>query len=185
MHISTQLIQIYPREYGWWSCGKEKLSIPLEAHHKAQLSKIFKFSGKKSKELEFVYLLANPVETAYSASKIKSFPSTNDLSKCGKESGSSHLFGVGPGEADKTTLVQELSKAIIFCLRSYPCKISHSNSANQELSYRSRWCAEEKLHFTPGHTLRQLKRDEGLFPPHLPRRVSSEVRLENCTQVLG
>ena len=26
---STQLIQSYPREYGWWSCSKEKLSIPL------------------------------------------------------------------------------------------------------------------------------------------------------------
>ena len=26
-------------------------------------------------------------------------------------------------------------------------------------------CAEEKLHFTPVHTLRQLKRDEALFPP--------------------
>ena len=27
------------------------------------------------------------------------------------------------------------------------------------------WCAEEKLHFTPVHTLRELKRDEVLFPP--------------------
>ena len=27
------------------------------------------------------------------------------------------------------------------------------------------WCAEEKLHFTPVHTLRQLKRDEALIPP--------------------
>ena len=25
------------------------------------------------------------------------------------------------------------------------------------------WCAEEKLHFTPFHTLRQLKRDEARF----------------------
>ena len=36
--------------------------------------------------------------------------------------------------ADKTALVQELSKAITFCLRSYPGKISHSNSPNLELS---------------------------------------------------
>ena len=28
-------------------------------------------------------------------------------------------------------------------------------------------CAEEKSHFTPVHTLRQLKRDEALFPPLL------------------
>ena len=27
------------------------------------------------------------------------------------------------------------------------------------------WCGEEKLHFTPVHTLRQLKRDEALIPP--------------------
>ena len=31
--------------------------------------------------------------------------------------------------------------------------------------FRSWWCAEEKLHFTPVHTLRQLKLDEALFLP--------------------
>ena len=36
---------------------------------------------------------------------------------------------------------------------------------NFPMTYRWRWCAEEKLHFTPVHTLRQLKHDEGLFPP--------------------
>ena len=35
--------------------------------------------------------------------------------------------------------------------------------------FRTWWCGEEKLHFTPLHTLRQLKRDEALIPP--PRRV--------------
>ena len=46
-----------------------------------------------------------------------------------------HTFsGVGSGEADKTALAQELLKAITFCLRSYPGEISHSNSANRELS---------------------------------------------------
>ena len=42
--------------------------------------------------------------------------------------------GVGPGEADKTALVHELSKAITFWLRSYPGEISYLNSANRELS---------------------------------------------------
>ena len=51
-----------------------------------------------------------------------------------KKSDGSHLLGVGPGEADKNALVQELSKAITFFLRSYPGEISHSNSAKQELS---------------------------------------------------
>ena len=36
-------------------------------------------------------------------------------------------------------------------------------------------CAEEKLHFTPVHTLRQLKRDEALFPP-LRRVVEFRAR---------
>ena len=31
--------------------------------------------------------------------------------------------------------------------------------------FRTWWCGEEKLHFTPVHTLRQLKRDKALFPP--------------------
>ena len=31
--------------------------------------------------------------------------------------------------------------------------------------FRTWWCGEEKLHFTPFHTLRQLKRDKALFPP--------------------
>ena len=30
-------------------------------------------------------------------------------------------------------------------------------------TFLSWWCAEEKLHFTPFHTLRQLKRDEARF----------------------
>ena len=51
-----------------------------------------------------------------------------------KKSCGSHLSAVGPGEADKTTLVQELSKAVTFCPRFYPGAISHSNSANRELS---------------------------------------------------
>ena len=31
--------------------------------------------------------------------------------------------------------------------------------------FRTWWCGEEKLHFTPFHTLRQLNRDEALIPP--------------------
>ena len=66
MHISIQLIQSYPREYDWWTCGKEKLSIPLEVHHKAQLSNIFlSFQARKLKELYLFYLFANHAETAY------------------------------------------------------------------------------------------------------------------------
>ena len=46
--------------------------------------------------------------------------------------------------------------------------------------FRTWWCGEEKLHFTPVHTLRQLNSttSEG-------SRVSSEVRLGNSPQVWG
>ena len=52
--------------------------------------------------------------------------------------------------------------------------------------FRTWWCSEEKLHFTPVHTLRQLKRDEALIRPF--RRVvefRAGVWLGNCTQVWG
>ena len=45
-----------------WSCDKEKLSIPLEAHD-AQSSKICSLA-KNEKLLYFLSLLANPAETA-------------------------------------------------------------------------------------------------------------------------
>ena len=51
-----------------------------------------------------------------------------------KKSGSSHLFGVVPAQAEKTVFVPKLSKAITFCLRSNPGGISYSNLANRKLS---------------------------------------------------
>ena len=47
------------------SCDKEKLSIPLEPHHKAQSSKNLLFSGKQIKRAVLFYLLGNPAETPY------------------------------------------------------------------------------------------------------------------------
>ena len=46
-------------------CDLEKLSITLEAHHKAQSSEIFQVFSQKIKIAVIFYLLANPVETAY------------------------------------------------------------------------------------------------------------------------
>ena len=85
----------------------------------------------------------------------------------------SHLFGVCPGEADKTTLVQELSKAITFFVLGPILVKLHIRTRLSEsflMMYRFWKCSEEKLHVTPVNTLRQLKRDEALFPP--PRRVA-------------
>ena len=41
--------------------------------------------------------------------------------------------------------------------------------------FRTWWCGEGKLHFTPVHTLGQLKRDEALIPP-LRRVVGFRAR---------
>ena len=43
--------------------------------------------------------------------------------------------------------------------------------------FRTWWFTEEKLHFTPFHTLRQLKRNEALFPP-LGRVVEFRTRYQ-------
>ena len=75
-----------------------------------------------------------------------------------------------------------------FCLRSYPGKISHSNSPNRELSNdlsdvvvrRRKVVLHTSAHLTPTEALRSpdSTTSEG-------RKVSSEVRLGNCTQVWG
>ena len=65
MHISAKLIKSYRREYGSWSWAGEKLLIPLQAHHKAQLSETAVLRQKLKRAVIFFYLLANPSETAY------------------------------------------------------------------------------------------------------------------------
>ena len=110
-------------------------------------------------------------------------------SSAAKKNCGSHLFGVGPGQADKTAKMQEFSKAITFFILAPILVKFHIRtrlSDSFSMMYRFWKCSQDKLHFTPVHTLRQLKRDEGLFSTTWEgRRVSSEVRLENCTQVWG
>ena len=85
-----------------------------------------------------------------------------------KKSCSSHLFGVVPSRAAQTAFVPELSKAITFFVLS-PILVKFHILTHLIESFppifRTWWCGEERLHFTPFHPLRQLKRDEGLFPP--------------------
>ena len=51
--------------------------------------------------------------------------------------------------------------------------------------FQTWWCGEEKLHFTPFHTLRQQAWRSDVSTTWEGGRVSSEVRLENWTQVWG
>ena len=105
----------YPMGYGWWSCGKEKLSIPLEAHHKAQSSEIFlNFQAKKVKELYFLFFGQSCWNCRFKLQRSTAFEQRMTCPSAAKKSCGSHLFGVRPGEADRTALVQQLSKAITF-----------------------------------------------------------------------
>ena len=81
-----------------------------------------------------------------------------------KKSCNSHLFGVVPSWYAETAFVPELSKAITFCLRSYPGEISHSNSPNRQLSNDISDVVVRRRKVAL-HTLCQLKCDKALIPP--------------------
>ena len=76
MHISNQLIDSFPLTYSLKSCDKEKLSIPLEAHDKAQLSEIFQVFLQKFKELYFFIFWTILLKQHIQASEIESFLTT-------------------------------------------------------------------------------------------------------------
>ena len=168
MHISTQLIERYPRKYGCWSCSKEKLSIPLEAHYKPQSSDTFlSFQAKKNeKSCNFFLFWWFMLKLHIKASEIQSFRPTYDLPKCGQEKLRFTPFWGWPRRGDR------LSAGIIeshnfFVLRPILVKFHFRTRLRKSflMIYRFWKCSQEKLHFTPVHTLRQLKRDEALFPP--------------------
>ena len=95
-----------------------------------------------------------------------------------KKSCSSHLFGGGPkpGCSDRLR-VGIIESHNFFVLRSILVKYHIRTRLIQSppTMFRTWWCAEEKLHFTPFHTLCQLKGDEALFPP-LGRVVEFRAR---------
>ena len=97
MHISTQLIQSYPREYDWWSCGEEKLSIPPEAHHKAQSSNVFlSFQAKKQKTCNFLSFGQSCLNCIFKLQRSTAFELHMTCSSAAKKSCGSHVFGVQP-----------------------------------------------------------------------------------------
>ena len=95
-----------------------------------------------------------------------------------KKSCGSHLLGVGPGEADKDRLSAEIIESHNFFVLGPILVKFHIQTRLSEsflMMYRFWKFSQEKLHFTPVHTLRQLKRDEALFPP-LRRVVEFRAR---------
>ena len=135
MHISAQLTESYPRKYGSWSCGKEKLSIPLEAHHKAQSSKMFLFFQQKIKRAVIFYLLANPGGTAYWSFRDRELSSNVWLVQVRRRKVVVHTFWGGPKPGCSDAIrIGTIKSHNFFCLRSYAGEISHPNSPNRQLS---------------------------------------------------
>ena len=112
MHISPHLIESYPREYGSWSWAKEQLLIPLEAHHKAQSSEVFRSFQAKNVKSGIFYLLANPAETAYLSFRDRELSNDVQLVQLRRRKVVVHTFlWVG---SQATAFVLEFSKAVTF-----------------------------------------------------------------------
>ena len=115
MHISAQLIKSFPMAYGSWSCAKEKLLIPLEAHHVGSSSEIVLSFHAKKEELLFLYLLAHPAETAFLSFRGRELSNDVWLVQVRPRKVVVHIFlGVVTAQADQTAFVPELSKAVTF-----------------------------------------------------------------------
>ena len=99
------------------------------------------------------------------------------------------FFGLVPSRAAQTAFASELSKAITFFVLGPILVKFHIRTWLIEsfpTIFRTWWCAEEELHLTPFHTLRQPKQDEVLFcTTSEGRRVSSEVPSDERSPVLG
>ena len=171
MHISTHLIDSFPLPYCPKSCDKEKLSILPEAHHNAQSSEIFLSFPPIIERAVIFYLLGNPAETLYLSvrdGKLTQY----DLSDSGQEKLQFTPFWAGPklvcSDGLRTRVIESRN---YFVLGPIQVKFHIRTRLIKSFRriFRTWWCGEENLHFTPVHTLRQLKRDEALIPP--PQRV--------------
>ena len=169
MHISNQIIDSFPLTYSPKSCDKEKLSIPLEAHHKAQSSEIFlSFQQKKLKELKIFYLLTNHAETAYLSVRNGKLCNAVRLVEFRPRKVAVHTFwGWSQARMLRRPSRRTIESHNFFVLAPILVKFHVRTRLIESFRtiFRTWWCGEEKLPFTPVHTLRQLKRDEALIPP--------------------
>ena len=174
LHISTQVIDSFPLTYCPKSCDKEKLSIPLEPHHNAQSSEIFLSFQEKIKRAVIFYLLGNPAETAYLSVQDGKLSNAVWLVQFWPRNVAVHTFLGGPKPGCSDSLRTGNIKSHNFFVLG-PILVKFHIRTRLSKSFLIWKCSQEKLHFTPFHTLRQLKRDEALFPP-LGRVVAFRAR---------
>ena len=111
--------------------------------------------------------MGNPAETAYLSFRDRELSNDVPLVEFRRRKVVVHTFlWVVPGHCLRA---QFLESRNFFVLRPIRVKFHIQTRLIESFptTYYLWWCAEEKLHFTPVHTLHQLKRDEGLFPPLL------------------
>ena len=164
MHISAQRIESYPREYGSWSCDKGKLSIRLEA--------------QKLKRAVIFYLLAISAETAYLSFRDQDLSNGVRLVEFRRRKVVVHTFcGWSQAGLLRQPSCRNYRKPQLFVSGPIVVKFHIPTRLSESLLMMHRFwkCSQEQLHFTPVHTLCQLKCDEALIPP-LRRVVEVRAR---------
>ena len=136
------------------SCDEEKLSIPLEPQHKAQSSEIFlSFPQKIKGAVVFLSfgqscwncILKRPRSRAYKCCMACRIPA--------KKSCSSHLFWGGPKQGCFRVRIIESHNFFVLGPILVKFHIRTRLIKSFPSMFRFWCCAEEKLHFTPFHTL--------------------------------
>ena len=153
---------------------------------KLNQTKFFQVFLQKIQRAAIFYLLAHPAETAYLSFRDQELSNDVPLVEFRRRKVAVHIFlWVVPGHCLHAGFMECHN---FFVLRPIRVKFHIRTRLIESFptTYWLWWCAEEKWHFTPVHTLCQLKRDEGLFPPlrislagrnvlkNLPRQIFSE-----------
>ena len=122
--------------------------------------------------------MANPAETAYLSFRDRELSHDELLVEFQRRKVVVHTFlWVVPGHCLRAGFM-EIRNFFVLCPIRVKFYIRTRLIASFPTTYWSCCCAEEKLHFTPVHTLCQLKRDEELFPP-LPISLAYQNGLKN------
>ena len=130
------------------------------------------------KELEFFYILGNPAETPYFSVRDEKLSNAVQLVEFRPRKIAVHTFLVWSQAVCSDGLrAGTIESHNFFVLGPIMVKLHIRTRLIESFQtmFRTWWCGKEKLHFTPVHTLRQLKRDEALIPP-LRRVVEFRAR---------
>ena len=122
--------------------------------------------------------MANPAETAYLGFRDRELSNNVWLVEFQRRKVVVHTFlWVVPGHCLCAGFMESRN---FFVLRPIRVKFHFRTRLIESFptTYWLWWCAEEKLHFIPVHTLSQLKRDKVLFPP-LPISLADRNGLKN------